>query len=113
MFRTYALAAMIGVLCSSNAMTQDAMAQDAMAQDHVDRDKLTQAVVGMLGNTPEARVTILGTAAASTPTNEVIYFTYSPDGQHQAWYVANCAKFAEGGWLCPIAPVGQAFILHP
>ena len=103
MFRTCAFAAMIGVLCSSNAM----------AQDHVDRDKLTQAVVGMLGNTPEATVTILGTAAASTPTNEVIYFTYSPDGQRQAWYVANCAKFAEGGWLCPIAPVGQAFILHP
>ena len=104
MLRSCVLAAAIGVLLSSAAM----------AEDHVDREKLTQAIQNMFPGAPGSKVTIMGTAAASTPISDVVYFSLSgPDGRAVGWYIANCAKLVEGGWVCPVAPVGQGFIITP
>jgi hypothetical protein len=111
MLRSCVAAALVGVVCSSGAMAQDRAAESG-AQDRVEQDKLTQAVQGMFGSA--AQVTVLGRAAASTPINDVIYFSISgPDGRAAGWYIANCAKLLDGGWVCPVAPIGQAFILKP
>jgi len=106
MFRSCVLAATIAVLCGSNAIAQN--------QNHVDRDQLAQNVKTMLGDTPDARVIIMGTAANSTADNEIVYFAYSmPNGPNTGWYDANCTRLAEGGWICVVAPVGRAFIQRP